>query len=112
MKYGQRGVEPVAAARQVVPHLVRAEDGQNRPAVPEAVAGVRSERQAVDCAPSAKLRQEREIAILADQRGGDEREQEEHDVLPPDVLETPAWLGREHDTASSATGGAGRTAVG
>ena len=94
-KIRQRRIELVAPARQVVAHLVRAQDGENRRAIPEAVE---------KCAPlgqvhahSAKLRQEREIAELADQRGGDKRDEEERDVFPPDVLETPAWLGREHD---------------
>ena len=94
-KVRQRRVELVAPARQVVAHLVRAQDGQNRRAVPEAV-DKRAPLGHVHAHP-AKVRQEREIAVLADQRGGDERDEEERDVFPPDVLEAPAWLGREHD---------------
>ena len=39
---GQRRVDPVVAAREVVPELVRAEDRQDRRAVPEAVEEISS----------------------------------------------------------------------
>ena len=72
---GQRRVHAVVAARKVVPHLVRAENRQDRPAVPEA-------------APPAL----REVEHGAHEGCRDERQDEEQDVLPPHVLEARAGL--------------------
>ena len=98
MKYGQRRVEPVAAAGEVVAHLVRAENGQDRRAVPEAVQE-RVDRQVE--LRAAEVRQERKIAVLADERRGDQRDEEQRDVLPPDVLEALARFGRVPEGGST-----------
>ena len=89
---GQRRVQPVAAAGQVVAHLVRAENREDRGAVPQSVQE-RARSREIDL-HAAEVRQEGNVPVLADERRGDERDEEERDVLPPDVLEAFAWFWR------------------
>src|SRR4029079_7638319 len=102
---GERGVDVVAPAGEVMPHLVRAEDAGDGGAVREPVPeeGVEDEpdrRRPVHLTRNANRRQEVArpeirgkggIMIRAERSGAPACREEEQDVQPPPVLKPAAW---------------------
>ena len=95
---GQRRVDAVAAAGDVMPHLVRAENPEDGGAVTEGVGAERPEQHAPDreetrvpgrrgYRPGPEVGDERGIMVDAKHSRRDDRHQEQQDVQPPPVLE-------------------------